>query len=80
VSASALPVEGSAISTAIDRWLFVSHFFFVARSDKTRPEMDRVSAFESRPAAKPLPASLLTRRVGGFSGVVFLGILISIPF
>jgi hypothetical protein len=42
-----------------------------ARLERIRPETERVSRFDNSPVAMPLPASLLMRLPGSFSGVVF---------
>ena len=53
--------------------------FTAARSDSMRPAMDRICVGVALPVRSALPAMLASALLGGFSGVVFLDILV-LPF
>lgn len=53
--------------------------FNAARSDSIRPAIDRIWVGVALPVRSALPAMLASALLGGFSGVVFLAILV-LPF
>jgi hypothetical protein len=53
--------------------------FNAARSDSIRPAMDRICVGVAFPVRSALPAMLASALVGGFSGVLFLAMLV-LPF
>ena len=75
--ASALSPPAGLNSDVVDQRLLVR--FSAARSDSMRPAMDRICVGVALPVRSALPAMLASALVGGFSGVVFLAILV-LPF
>jgi len=50
--------------------------FTAARSDSMRPAIDRICVGVALPVRSALPAMLASALLGGFSGVIFLAILV----
>jgi hypothetical protein len=77
IALCALERAQSACTAAVDQRFFGR--FTAARSDSIRPAMDRICVGVALPVRSALPAMLASALLGGFSGVVFLDILV-LPF